>query len=53
MISLEIVFLKKKIEKRSIVKDKSDQPDAKRTRTKWITDYLIIFEFTKIVVGTG
>lgn len=36
-----------------MVKDKGDKQDSKRTRTKWITEFLIINEFNKIVVGTG
>jgi len=41
------------IEKRAVVKDKGDKQDTKRTRTKWITDFIIITEFNKIVLGSG
>lgn len=36
-----------------MIKDKGDQQEAKRPRTKWITDFLVMSEFNKIVVGTG
>lgn len=42
-----------KIEKRIVAKDKGDKEGSKRTRTKWVTDYLILLEFNKIVLGTG
>ena len=47
------LILPSKIEKRAVVKDKGDKQDSKRVRTKWITDFIILNEFNKIVIGTG
>ena len=49
MSSFKIYYLK--IEKRAVVKDKAD--DTKRSRQKWMTDFIILTEFNKIVIGTG
>ena len=55
ILFVKIGFFNKlfQIEKRTVIKDKGDKQDTKRTRTKWITDYLILTEFNKIVLGTG
>ncbi len=42
-----------KIEKRQVIKDKVDKQDTKRVRQKWMTDFFILTEFNKLVIGTG
>ncbi|CAF0745097.1 unnamed protein product [Brachionus calyciflorus] len=50
----ELKRVKKEIiEKRVVSKDKGDKQETKRQRPRWITDFLILNEFNKIVIGTG
>jgi hypothetical protein len=47
-------YLLLKIDKRAVIKDKGDKGgDSKRTRAKWITDFEILTECNKLVLGTG
>ena len=42
------------VEKRIVLKDKGDKQDTnRRVHPKWITDFLILNELNKIVMGTG
>jgi hypothetical protein len=41
------------IDKRKATKGKGDKQDNKRARLKWITDFVLMNEFNKLLVGTG
>lgn len=41
------------IDKRKTTKGKGDKQDNKRSRLKWITDFVLMTEFNKLLVGTG
>ena len=42
-----------KLEKRIAVKGKGEKVETKRSRLKWITDFVVMSELTKVLVGTG